>query len=168
MHREDTKKSASPKSLNIKLGTYSAFDIYTSSPENNELEIRTTQAKDRTKVKRDSKGIGTSEIISSKSRTKIRTGNYFINTYRNIEIITSLITQASSNTALQNYDVPDFINNPSKQKLLPNKQVIDSTDSKTNPRPLLTSTQITTSCSSKNMSSIDIDGAKVGRTFNEI
>lgn len=70
-HREDTKKSASPKSLDIKSGTYSSFDIDTSSPENNELEIRTTQAKDRTKVYRDSKGIGTSETVSSNSGKSI-------------------------------------------------------------------------------------------------
>ena len=35
-------------------------------------------------------------------------------------------------------------------------------------RSLITSTQITTSYSSKNVSPIDVDGAKEGRTFNEI
>ena len=124
MHREDTKKSASPKSLNIKLGTYSAFDIYTSSPENNELEIRTTQAKDRTKVYRDSKGIRRSDTVSSNSGKWIRTGKHFINAYRgtaqhNIENNTSSEAQASINTALLQYDGPDFITNTETPRPLP-------------------------------------------------
>ena len=154
-----------PSRCNIKPSSYSSFDIETSSSD---TDTQTTQAKHRTKVDRDSKGIKTSEINSSKSGTRIRTGNHFINIHRNIETITSLVTQASSSTVLQNYDVPDFINNLSKHKSLPNEQVTDPTGSKSNPRPLLTSTKITTSYSSKNMSSIDIDGAKVGRTFNGI
>ena len=77
---------------------------------NDELETSATQLKD-----------STSEINSSKSGTMIRTGIHFINTNRNIETITCLVTQASLNTEPQNYDVPAFINNPSKQTSLPNE-----------------------------------------------
>ena len=70
---------------------------------NDELETSANQLKD-----------STSEINSSKSKIRIRTRNHFINTNRNTETIISLVTQASSNIELQNYDVPDYINNPSK------------------------------------------------------
>ena len=81
-HCEVKNKSVSPKSSDIKSGTYSSFDIDTSSSENDELEIRSDQSKDRTTVDWDSKDIGKSEIISSNSWKGIRVGNYFINDYR--------------------------------------------------------------------------------------
>ena len=147
----------SPKRIDQKPATCFFFAMDFSLYVNDELETSTNQLKD-----------STSKSNSSKSGTRIKTGTHFINTNRTIETITSLVTQASSNTKLQNYDVPGFINNPLKQKSLPNEQVTNPTDSKSNPRPLLTSTPIIVSYTSKNISSIDIDGAKVGRTFNEI
>ena len=57
-HREIKKKSVSPKSSDIKPVTYSSFNLDPSSSENDELEIRTNQSKDRTIVDRDNKIIG--------------------------------------------------------------------------------------------------------------
>ena len=67
-----------PSKYNIKPSSYYSFDIDTSSSD---TDTQTTQAKHRTKLERDSKGIRTSEINSSKSETRIRTGNNFINTH---------------------------------------------------------------------------------------
>ena len=50
LHREVKKKSVIPKNPDIKPGIYSSFDIDTSSSENDKLEIRTNQSKDRTTV----------------------------------------------------------------------------------------------------------------------
>ena len=112
-HCEVKNKSVSPKSSDIKSGTYFSFDIDTSSSENEELEIRSDQSKDRTTVDWDSKDIGKSEIISSNSWKGIRVGNYFINDYRstsqhNIENIASSEAQASTNTTTQHDNGFDF------------------------------------------------------------
>lgn len=115
-HREGTNKYVFPKSLDITSGTYSSFDIGNSSSDNDELPIRTNQAKDRIKVTRDSKGIETSEIISRNSGKTIKPRKHFINVYRstaqhNIVDITSLEAQASTNTAPQHYYGVDLITN---------------------------------------------------------
>ena len=100
----------SPKRIDQKSDPCFLFDMDSSLYLNDELETSATQLKD-----------STSEINSSKSGTMIRTGIHFINTNRNIETITCLVTQASLNTEPQNYDVPAFINNSSKQTSLPNE-----------------------------------------------
>ena len=115
-HCEVTKTSASPISLDIDSSKYLSFDINASSYDKDELEIRTTQANDRTKVDQESKDIGTSKIFSSNSGKNIRTGKYFIKTYsrkaqHSIETITSFEAQVLTNTAPQHYDGPDFITN---------------------------------------------------------
>ena len=72
--------------------------------------------KDRITVDRASQGVGASEIFSINSGKSIRAGKHFINTYNStaqhhIETITFLDAHASSNTAIQHYDGPDFITN---------------------------------------------------------
>ena len=152
------------------------------------MEIRTTQAKDRTKADRYNKGIGTSEIFSNNSGKNVRTVKYFINAYSStaqnkIENISSLEAQASTNTALQHYDRPNFITNTdilrsffkttphniqfiassvvqaAQYKAIPNEHNTDPTLCTGNPQSILKPTKLNKYICSKNEPSNDIGGA---------
>ena len=149
------------------------------------MKIRTTQAKDRTKVDRESKGIRISEIFSSNSGKSIRTVKNFINAYSStvkgyIITITSLEAQASSHTALQHYDGPDFITNTdtprslskttphniqfiassvvqaTNRRSIPNEHATNPTDGMVNPQTISKSPQHNKNLFSKNEPSPDI------------
>ena len=77
-HSNVKKKAVSPIKSDRK-STKSSFNMDTSS-NTNQLELRANT--ERPNVGRDSKGSGTNEIISSNSKTSIKTGKDCINYYR--------------------------------------------------------------------------------------
>merc|ERR1711957_888318 len=70
-NKEKSHLEVKKKTVNSESAIYSSLDMGTSSSENGELELRGNKSKDRTKVDRDSEGIGTNEIISSDGECSI-------------------------------------------------------------------------------------------------
>ena len=70
-NKEKSHREVKKKTVNRESAIYSSLDMGTSSSENGELELRGDKSKDRTKVDRDSEGIGTNEIISSDGECSI-------------------------------------------------------------------------------------------------
>ena len=76
---EVKKKAVSPTRLDSHSITFISFEMETPSSKNEELEIKTNISTDQTKVSRDSKGIGTSEIICSDNEKIMITKMDFLN-----------------------------------------------------------------------------------------